>query len=151
MSRQAKKPPQTDEKQPYIVSIRLNPRLKFGADLAARAQHNSLSGFAEWAIAKALREVTTPDKAGNDCSIEDVTNRTYSIYRADRLLLLADYPSLLTYEEEAMLSTAFRCEGLKGKQGKLKASLLEESWDLIEAVAAGKRSFDDLPETLREG
>jgi len=39
-----------------VVTIRLDPRLKFGAKMAAAKCRRTLSSFAEWAIAEALKK-----------------------------------------------------------------------------------------------
>ena len=39
-----------------VVSIRLDPRLRFGAKMAAAKCRRTLSSFAEWAIAEALKK-----------------------------------------------------------------------------------------------
>jgi hypothetical protein len=40
-----------------VVSIRLEPRLKYLAELAARKQRRSLSSYIEWAVQKGLEEL----------------------------------------------------------------------------------------------
>jgi predicted transcriptional regulator len=39
-----------------VVTIRLDPRLKFGADMAAAKCRRTLSSFTEWAIEEALKK-----------------------------------------------------------------------------------------------
>ena len=38
-----------------VVSIRLDPRLRFGAEIAAAKCRRTLSSFTEWAIEEALK------------------------------------------------------------------------------------------------
>lgn len=39
-----------------VVSIRLDPRLRFGAEMAAAKCRRTLSSFTEWAIEEALKK-----------------------------------------------------------------------------------------------
>ena len=45
-----------------VVSIRLDPRLRFGAEMAAAKCRRTLSSFTEWAIEEALKEIKVGDK-----------------------------------------------------------------------------------------
>lgn len=44
-----------------VVSIRLDPRLKFGAEIAATKCRRTLSSFTEWAIEEALKKQDLSD------------------------------------------------------------------------------------------
>tara|TARA_R110000796_G_scaffold39090_2_gene97795 strand:- start:393 stop:605 length:213 start_codon:yes stop_codon:yes gene_type:complete len=44
-----------------VVSIRLDPRLRFGAGIAAAKCRRTLSSFAEWAIEEALKKQSLGD------------------------------------------------------------------------------------------
>ncbi len=40
-----------------VVTVRLDPKLRFAADLAARKQRRTLSSFIEWAVEKTVQGV----------------------------------------------------------------------------------------------
>lgn len=80
------------------VSLRLTPRTRYLAELAARAQRRSLSNFIEGVIDDALREVTLAD--------DGPTVREAGLYLWDvdadaRFVALATHhPLLLNFTEE---------------------------------------------------
>src|SRR5258708_7857007 len=83
------------------VAVRLDMKLKYSAELAARAQNRSLSSFLEWAVAQAGDSVQVR-MVGK--TIGDVVAETWSPEPADRLLNLAlKYPHLLSFEQELIL------------------------------------------------
>lgn len=73
-----------------IVTVRLNPELRFGLELLSRQQHRTLSGVVEWALDQILsrREGFNLDKV-------------WDVDEADRLKKLAEYyPHLLNFDEQ---------------------------------------------------
>ena len=52
------------------MSVRLSPRLRYLAELAARKQHRTLSKFIVWAIEKALEQVQLGDSPYTAVSME---------------------------------------------------------------------------------
>lgn len=91
-----------------VVSIRMNPRIRFGLELMARQQRRSLTGVIEWLIDQALQ-----DEDGclmrNRCKgliLRQPTNLLDEVWDPDeseRFVRLAIFaPQLLTYEEESL-------------------------------------------------
>jgi hypothetical protein len=75
-----------------VVTLRLDPKTKFGLELLSRKQYRSLSSVVEWAINYALQNGTE--------GIEDLDN-IWDVEEADRLVKLAILqPNLLSYEEQ---------------------------------------------------
>ena len=95
-----------------VVTIRLDPKLKFAAELAARKQRRTISSFIEWSVEQAIKRVhlTFDD---NNCSIDTVEyalQDVWDVEEADRFVKLAIYlPSLLTYEEEQIWKLILEC------------------------------------------
>jgi hypothetical protein len=96
------------------VGIRIDPRIKYGIDLAARIQKRTVTGVVEWAIERALAEVNMPHSIFIEDEAPDApTDLAYhlddvlwSSNEGVRLVLLASrYPSLLSYEETRIWET----------------------------------------------
>ncbi len=70
------------------VTVRLNPELRFLAEIAARKQHRTLSSFIEWAVQEATVEVPPA---------------LWDVDETDRFINLAiNEPALLTFEEQRL-------------------------------------------------
>lgn len=90
------------------VTIRLDPKLNYLCDLAARAQRRTKSSFIEWAISASLSQVGIEDANGNawgaadeQSSLQDYANQLWHVDEPDRLVALALLaPSLMNHEEQ---------------------------------------------------
>lgn len=84
------------------VTVRLDPKLRYLAEIAARKQRRTLSSFIEWAIEDALQRVTVQE--GDDQfsrSIATDASELWDVDEPDRFVKLAlRYPDLLTHEEQ---------------------------------------------------
>lgn len=84
-----------------VVQIRLDPRLKFTAELSARRQRRTLSSFIEWAVQEAVSQVVLDYQTKE--KISAVVEKVWDVDGADRFVKLASkYPDLLTFEEEKL-------------------------------------------------
>lgn len=90
-----------------VVTVRLDPRLKYLADVAARKQRRTLSGYIEWAVEQSLASVTLDgplgDATANSKTVADADRvlRLWDVEEADRVLTLAfHFPELLNYDEQ---------------------------------------------------
>lgn len=110
-----------------VVQVRLDPKLRFAAELAAAKERRTLSSFIEWAVERTVREVVVhyePNEgqhlaemmvANNtwaeavrerlsrprEHSAELVANNVWDVDEADRFINLANhYPGLLTHDEQ---------------------------------------------------
>lgn len=81
------------------VTVRLDPKLRYLADLAARKQRRTLSSYIEWAIEDSLdRTQLTPSI---NSSLADETGALWDVDEADRFAKLAlRHPELLSHEEQ---------------------------------------------------
>lgn len=86
-----------------VFAMRLDPKLKYLAEIAARKQRRSLANFVEWAIEQALARVQLEEPGFNDpgISVADASAQLWALDEPDRLIALAThYPDLLSYEEQ---------------------------------------------------
>jgi hypothetical protein len=133
------------------VQVRLDPHLKWSAELGARVHRQPLSAFLEWCVVHSLPDVITP--RGDRAMV--VADTTWDIEPADRLMRLAmKYPELLTYPESEIWkyvkeTIAFWHER-GGKKG-LNLSLVRACWPLLEAIPAGVLpSQEDMKAAMRK-
>ena len=68
-----------------IVTVRVDPKIKYLAELAARRQRRSLSSFIEWAI---LESLDVMNSSGRTEEV-NIDNSLWDIDEADRFILLA--------------------------------------------------------------
>jgi hypothetical protein len=86
-----------------VFAMRLDPKLKYLAEIAARKQRRSLANFVEWAIEEALKGVPLSelDLNGNGPTVANVATQLWALDEPDRLRNLAThYPELLSYDEQ---------------------------------------------------
>jgi hypothetical protein len=83
------------------VTVRLDPKLRYLAELAARKQRRTLSSFIEWAIEENLKNIHLDD----DCnkSIASQSAELWDVDESDRFVKLAiRYPEMLTHDEQVL-------------------------------------------------
>jgi hypothetical protein len=147
------------------VTVRLDPKLNYLCELAARAQRRTKSSFIEWAIADSLASVSLPeaDALGYDraheVTIGGKASRLWHVDEADRIVALALIaPALLTHEEQLIWrlvrENGYLWRGGYNKQNewtwevseeKLIRDRLRDTWDTFKAVAAGNLPKTHLP------
>lgn len=95
-----------DKRRSETASVRLDPRLRYLAELAARKQRRTLSSFIEWAIEDSLGRFPISESSdfnGNyhQKCFNDAATDLWDVEDADRFAKLAlGYPDLLTYHEQ---------------------------------------------------
>jgi len=143
-----------------ILSIRLDPRLRYLAELASRRQRRSISSFVEASIQDNLLHVFITqevDSRGNykGKTISEVAATLWDVNEADRFVRLAfRYPDLLNHHEQIcwklICENEYLWKGRPDEAGdRIEANLiwerLREKWDLFNAVARGDEPKSKLP------
>lgn len=86
------------------VSVRLDPKLRYLAELAARKQRRSLSSYIEWAVEESLGNVmlyVDGNYGEHNASVSSESDRLWDVDESERFIKLAiNYPELLTHEEQ---------------------------------------------------
>ena len=86
------------------VTVRLDPKLRYLAELASRKQRRTLSSFIEWAIEDSLSRVELYQGSSYEdpsINLKDESEKLWDVDAADRLCKLAStYPELLTHDEQ---------------------------------------------------
>lgn len=148
-----------------VVTVRLEPKLRYLAELAGRKQRRTLSSFIEWAIQTGLEQVYLENR-GSDLrdSIADMAGKLWDVDEQDRFIKLAvRYPDLLTHEEQVLWKlireNGFLWRGrYTGPNGEWTWELREEGflferlrerWKTFVAVASGEKDRSELPQWKR--
>jgi hypothetical protein len=149
------------------VTVRLDPKLNYLCELAARAQRRTKSSFIEWAVAEALGSVVLPEvKEQTDIgTFSDVTLREWAstlwqVDEPDRIVSLAlKAPALLNHEEQLVWrlvrENGYFWKGQHNKtsgewiwalsEGTIIRDRLRLHWPTFLDVARGLKSADMLP------
>jgi len=129
------------------VSVRLDPKLRYLAELAARRQRRSLSSYIEWAIEDSLKHCALDLNSGQ--VVADEAEALWDVDEADRFARLAlRHPELLTHDEQVLWKLV-RDNGYvwRGRyasdrewtwtvnEGSLIFKRLREHWDTFKMVA----------------
>jgi len=84
-----------------VITVRLDPKLKFAAELASRKHRRTLSSFIEWAIGEALDNVVLDSES--QVTVRQALKDIWDPDEADRFVMqAAKYPELLNHEEERL-------------------------------------------------
>jgi len=142
------------------VTIRLDPRVRYLTDLAARTQRRTTSGFIEWAIERAFSEIVMYEGEGPEhpaITLMDQEVELWDVDEADRFAKLALYfPNLLTYDEQVLWKLitenyAFWTEVWgpwelpRIEPQSMNFKVLRQYWDTLNAVANGTADISELP------
>ena len=168
MARTAKiKPPETKRKS-EIVTVRLDPKLKYLAEMAARRQRRPLSSFIEWAVEQSLFQVYPahdPSPSSEPVSFMDMANTLWDVDVPDRFAKLAlQYPDLLDHEEQRLWKLIRECGFLwkgshkgpnkewqwKVSEGALIIERLRDNWETFEKIASSELDPSSLPRRVKE-
>lgn len=156
VKRGAKSP---DMSKTVTVSVRLDPKLKYLAEIAAREQRRALSSYIEWAVAQSLEKCELAHFSDdNSRTLADEADYLWDIDDPDRVVKLAlRYPHLLTHEEQVLWKLIRenghlwrgRFDKTEWKWHVSEDSIvwerLREHWSKFVEVAEGKAKPDVLP------
>ena len=155
-------PRKTSAKRSEIVTVRLDPRLKYLAEIAARKQRRPLSGYIEWAVEQSLLTAPIRDFQDGDSTVWEADRQAalWDIEESVRVASLAlRFPELLTYEEQLIWRLVSNC-GLfwrgdfsgpnhewqwKVVESGLMRDRLRKHWQTFKQVASGELAEDSLP------
>lgn len=134
-----------------IVTVRLDPKLKFAAELAARKQRRTISSFIEWAIELAIRQVDVAPSEEHVTTVDEAVMNVWDVEEPDRMVKLAAYyPQLLSYEEEKIWKIIREYQpfwdgsGIKLGADVINIDLLRCNWETLQNIVAGEATINDL-------
>jgi hypothetical protein len=139
-----------------VVTVRLDPKLRFGVELAGRKHRRTASSFIEWAVEQVLDQVAVRDYRGEETTIAEAHKASWDVDESDRLVNLAlYYPELLTHDEERIWKLILENRFFAKKQANENLSshplepdrqAVREHWETLQKVAKGELGRDALPE-----
>jgi hypothetical protein len=147
------------------VTVRLDPKLNYLCELAARLQRRTKSSFIEWAVAESLSGIPLPDvwnqadwDSREPASLQDKAVELWHVDEADRVVSLALTAPLLLSHDEQLIWKHVKENGYvwKGRyknnewewdlnEGSLIRDRLRKHWEHFKDVALGDRPLSDLP------
>ena len=151
------------------LTVRLDPKIRYGLDLLARKQRRNLSSVVEWALQKAIND---PEEGliekHKDGSESHLLHLLWDVEEADRSYQLATVrPDLMTFEEEKLVKTVVESDYFAYLQDlyqdligpdpskpsipfhqKLR-SHLRQHFDAFKKVSCGESGMDALPKPPR--
>ena len=151
------------------VTVRLDPKLRYLAELAARLHRRTLSSYIEWAIKASLddeplRPAGLSGLVATDATIGSEAEYLWDVDEADRFAKLAlRYPHLLTHEEQVVWKLVQENGSVwKGRydrsssewswavhESSLIFEKLREDWATFNAVALGEADRSALPQWVK--
>ena len=149
-----------------IVQVRLDPKLRFAAELAARKQRRTISSFIEWAVDEAVNKVIIPSTPG-DFDACMITDEVWDVDEMERFLNLAtNYDNLLAFNEQVLFKLILQKQDLwltkkdlKAKRklgysgdgrGKIDFKILRHCFANFKEVANGDMEESELEDILKE-
>jgi predicted transcriptional regulator len=119
-----------------VVTVRLDPKLRFAAELAARKQRRTLSSFIEWAIEEAVNRTEVTDSE----NVNYVMAQVWDVEEADRFVKLAlNFPELLTFDEERLWRGSSSID-----ETSIDYPMLRLYWKTLQMIIAGEATEEDL-------
>lgn len=133
-------------KRTEMVSVRLNPKLRYAAEIAARSQHRTVSSLIETAVAAYLPTLSVAEPADEEderpIKLMKLVESVWDPDPSDRFVTLAEnYRWLLDNEEEHRWKAIREHFGAKGPLTPGERRNLRKIYDDIKKQVA---------ETLRE-
>ena len=144
------------------VTVRLDPKLRYLAELAARKHRRTLSSFIEWAVEESLSNVVLkeviPQSEEENVSLADEAENLWDVDEPDRFAKLAlRYPEMLNHDEQRLWKLAreadFLWKGSRtiagGKSWKIDEAHFQFSnfrlcWDDFNDVVSGDADESEL-------
>lgn len=143
------------------VTVRLDPKLNYLCELAARAQRRTKSSFIEWAIDNAMSSVCLPSSTSSEKTIAQAADELWDVDEADRIAQLAFYAPVLMTHDEQLIWRLVETNGLlwRGNYGgsdqiwqwdssnprSFRWEIFREYHEVFRQVVEGSRPKSDLP------
>ena len=148
------------------VTIRLDPKMNYLAELAARSQRRTKSSLIEAALTDAMNviKVDIRPHANNQTTVAQIADQVWHVDEPERLRRLVRFaPHLMTYEEQRIWAVVEKNNtfwfgewkpldeesdyySFTSDPTRMYMRAVELSWDQIKKVAAGEAPPESLPQ-----
>jgi hypothetical protein len=151
-----KRKPRLEAPRTEVFAMRLDPKMKYLAEIASRKQRRSIANFIECAMEQALSNVrlVEPELGNKSETVAEAAWKLWALDDAGRLLKLAThFPDLLSYDEQViwkMICDYSVHDYETNKQIRFKESqianedLVRSCWQEIQAYIANTGTKDEL-------
>jgi hypothetical protein len=93
------------ERKTGALSIRIDPRIRYGLELLSRVQRRNVTGVVEWAMQEAFSRETIADADGDVIVFAQAVRLLWADNELERIFLLHFYfPTLLDFDESRMVN-----------------------------------------------
>lgn len=157
--RKAGRPAPGAGRRSEVIGVRLDPKLKYLAEIAARKQRRSLSSYIEWVISQSLDAVVLREASQRlgPATVASESERLWDVDESDRFVrLVYRYPDLLTHHEQMLWKLARECGFLwKIRSGPNSTDFSEDVldrptfrawWEKLNAVVNNEIPRSELPQ-----
>lgn len=121
------------------VTVRLDPKLRYLAELAARQHRRTLSSYIEWAIEESLNSIVLRRNEGYEWTLAEESFELWDVDEPDRFVKLAEkYPELLTHEEQLIWKVVREREVFWRDSNHIEYSFLRVAWEPLKQYAFGE-------------
>jgi predicted transcriptional regulator len=153
-------PNEAGKRRSETVSVRLDPKLRYLAEIAARKQRRTVSSFIEWAIEDSLGRVALAEYANDNIrSVIDAAAQLWDVDECDRFAKLAfNFPDLMTHQEQVIWKlvreNGYFWNGTYNAdkvyiwfivETSLRKFALRNWWEVLNDVARGELNEDAIP------
>jgi hypothetical protein len=139
------------------VTIRLDPRMRYLTELAARSQRRTTSGFIEWAIEEALNriEIDCNPNLQDKITLKEAAQYLWDTDESDRFIKLTqNSPNLLTHDEQVLykliMENGFIWEFKEGQLQTSDKNKLRKYWNDLKSVADESMELTELLQKIKE-
>lgn len=141
------------------VTVRLDPKLRYIAEIAARKQRRTMSSYIEWAIEYSLKDISINDSAalGKEISLRELSESLWDVEEADRLIRLALHcPGLLNFEEQhqwkAIMETPYFINtNAETELDSIFRDRVRKYWSTIKEYSSGEVNLAEFDSILMSG
>ncbi len=135
------------EERRELWSMKMSPRVKYLATLAARARGVTLSALVEAALEREFKEVTIEDQrdSAGSRNLAELGDTFYAPTEADRFLSLVGVAPWLSADADMTLLRILRHSPYYGPKGVLHAGRIRHDWETLSAIRHGQLGIDILP------
>jgi hypothetical protein len=135
-----------------FATLRLDQRLLYSIELAARKQRRTISSYLEWAAEQSLDRIRLAESGGPSHSIADEMSELWAVDEVERFVKLASrHPDLLNHHEQILWRLIRESQYVWPRTGdeqafaNLNIGKLRAHWDQFVAVANGETTNSVLP------
>jgi hypothetical protein len=133
------------------VTVRLDPKLRYLTELAARSHRRTTSSFIEWAVDRVVQDMPIM----NDRTIGQAADVLWDTNGIDRLVKLGQHaPTLMTHDEQVAWKIVRECNcfWLDSSSGTREPDYekIRKHWRAVRGLAEGWISVEEFSDSVGE-